>query len=315
MLIIAPDAAYHLPLNPQGPPPTLPEAVVEGQALRLAAEGRRHRVLVTADNRLLIQSGGHASQMPSGIEETITSLAILQEQPLTLVLGTEPPRVYRLLPGAGEPRASMSFDRLPARAGWHTPWGGPPAVRSLAVTSDGWVYANIHVGSIMRSADGGIIWEPVTPTLHEDVHQVAVSAGGAKGVYANTANGVWISRDRGDSWAYVGDRLGGRYGRAIAVHPKDPAVMLATTSDGPHGDDVHARLYRTEDGGYNWRQVVDGLVASTAANIDTHQIVFDARGDGWAIVGEQLYHGRFAGRQWKPYWRAPQPLLMVTAYG
>ncbi len=177
------------------------------------------------------------------------------------------------------------------------------------------MYADIHVGSIMRSADGGIIWEPVTPTLHQDVHQVAVSAGGAKGVYANTANGVWISRDRGDNWVYVGDRLGGRYGRAIVVHPKDPAVMLASVSDGPTGDDVHGQLYRTEDGGYNWRQVVEGFVPSTSGNIDTHHVVFDARGDAWAIVGEQLYQGRFAGRQWKPYWQAPQPLRLLAAYG
>jgi hypothetical protein len=314
MLIISTDAAYHLPLNPQGPPAVMPQPILTGQPLRFAAEGRRHRVFLLPDNELLVVQGATSARLATGIVEPITSLAILSEQPLTLVLGAEPPRIYRLAPGVGQPVASMSFDRLAARSQWHTPWGGPPAVRSLAVTGDGWVYADIHVGSIMRSADGGQIWEPVTPTLHEDVHQVTVSAGGNRGVYANTANGVWISRDRGESWTYLGDRMGGRYGRAIAVHPKDPAVMLATVSDGPHGDNVHGQLYRTEDGGANWRQVVEGFVAATPGNIDTHHLVFDARGDAWAIVGDQLYQGRFAGRQWKPYWQAPQPLQMLVAF-
>ncbi len=314
MLIVARNAAFHLPLNPQGPPAIMPQPVVEGQTLLAAAEGRQRSVFVLPENELLVLQGADRFRVATGIPEQITSLGILQEDPLTLVLGTEPPRIYRLRPGAGEARASMSFDHLAARSEWHTPWGGPPAVRSLAISADGWVYADIHVGSIMRSADGGHIWEPVKPELHEDVHQVAVSGGGSKGVYANTANGVWISRDRGDSWVYHGDQMGGRYGRAIAVHPQDPTVMLASVSDGPHGDDVHGQLYRSQDGGANWQHVVKDFVASTPQNIDTFHVVFDARGDAWAIVGDTLYHGRFAGRLWRAYWQAPEPLLMLTAY-
>ncbi|MEN6479697.1 MAG: hypothetical protein ABFD20_08675 [Anaerolineales bacterium] len=314
MLMIARDTAYHLPLNPQGPPPTLPRPVLTGETLLAAVEGRRYRIYLLPNNELLIDAGEAPLRLPTGIPEVITALAILSEQPLTLVLGTEPARVYRLQLGGSKAHASMSFDRLPGNDGWRTPWGGPAAVRSLAVTGDGWVYADIHVGGIMRSADGGVVWEPVAPTLPNDVHAIAVSAGGVKGLYATTSNGVWISRDRGDSWAYRGDRLGGRYGRAIAVHPKDPNVILTSVSDGPQGDNVHGQLYRSEDGGYNWRQVVDGFVGSTAANIDAGHVVFDARGDAWAIVGNQLYQGRFAGRQWKAYWTAPQPLQLLTAY-
>ena len=44
-------------------------------------------------------------------------------------------------------------------------------MRSLAHSGD-WVFADIHVGS-MRSPDRGTTWEPVTPDLDADVHQVA----------------------------------------------------------------------------------------------------------------------------------------------
>ena len=41
------------------------------------------------------------------------------------------------------------------RQSWYTPWAVRPAVRSLAHSGD-WVFADIHVGSIMRSPDAAL---------------------------------------------------------------------------------------------------------------------------------------------------------------
>ena len=228
-----------------------------------------------------------------------------------MLIGTTPAHVYRLADD-GRPAARIApFDALDCRDGWHTPWGGPPAVRSLADTPDGTVYADIHVGSIMRSADHGRSWQPVTPDLHEDVHQVATCAAAPDRVAANTARAVYLSDDLGRSWSHRGDDLGARYGRAIAIDPTDPDVMLATVSDGPHGDDVHGQLYRTDDAGRTWSHVCDGFPDSTAQNINTSHVVFTADGIAWACVDRTLYVGDDHGRRWSTFWAGPEPIRMI----
>jgi len=48
-----------------------------------------------------------------------------------------------------------SFDAVPGRDDWYTPWGGPPDTRSIAEAADGTLHVNVHVGGIPRSRDGG----------------------------------------------------------------------------------------------------------------------------------------------------------------
>ena len=40
------------------------------------------------------------------------------------------------------------FERMEGREAWHTPWGGPPDVRSITEDFDA-VYANVHVGVLL----------------------------------------------------------------------------------------------------------------------------------------------------------------------
>jgi photosystem II stability/assembly factor-like uncharacterized protein len=164
----------------------------------------------------------------------------------------------------------------------------------------------------MRSADDGLTWEPVTPALNEDVHQVAVTRADDEHVYANTARGVYVSADRGRTWEHRAADLGERYGRAIAVHPRHPAVILASVSDGPHGDDVHGQLYRSDVGGRTWRQVRDGFPESTRRNINTYQVAFAKDGTAWAAVGRHLFVGGKGGTKWNRYWEAPSEIRTIT---
>ena len=249
--------------------------------------------------------------MPTGIEGSIESLLILEENPLCLLVGAEPPHLYRFVEDGGPAERVGPFDRLECRDEWYTPWGGPPAVRSFASTRDGWVYADIHVGSIMRSPDRGASWEPVTPDLHKDVHQVATSPQTDERVYANTADAVYISEDRGRSWQHRTDGLPVRYGRAIAVHPDDPDCVLATVSDGPGGN-AQGRLFRTDDAGRTWVHVTEGFPETTRGNIDTYHVAFSPGGLAWAVVGKALFLSRDRGRRWEAFWEAPEGIMMIS---
>ena len=109
----------------------------------------------------------------------------------------------------------------------------------------------------MRSPDEGISWEPVTPELHKDVHQVATCPADDNRVYANTQNGVYISADRGNSWVNRIEGLPRRYGTGVAVHPADPDLTDC------HSPKRTERRWRLALSLGEWRRDVDATQRST----------------------------------------------------
>ena len=288
-----------------------PQVLLQATGIARVEEGMETHVAALEDGGIVLVRGDDVLRFASLIDEPITSLLLLGEEPLRLLVGTEAPHLYQI-EGDGPATRNVSFAGLECRGQWHTPWGGPAALRSLARTRDGWVYADIHVGSIMRSADEGATWEPVTPSLHEDVHQVATCPAVNERVYATTFLAAYVSNDRGMTWEHRAVDLGERYGRAMAVHPRDPECLLTTVSDGPHGENVHGRLYRTADGGRTWSHVAEGFPQSTPDNIDTFHVAFSEDGLAWATVGSDLYVGREQATQWSKLWEAPGPIQMLS---
>jgi len=282
-----------------------PTQVYEGtdhQTMVSLSKGHTVAVALSGGTLLILSEKGE-KRIPTGIEDPIASLLVVREDPLTLLIGTdEGAYVYRLVDEEGPAERVKSFDELECRKDWYTPWGGPPAVRTLAKTKDGFCYADIHVGSIMRSNDEGISWEPVTPDLNKDVHQVATCPADDHQVFANTANGVYVSKDRGHSWVNRLEGLPVRYGTAIAVDPADPNLIIATVQRGPRGGG--AWLCRSDNGGTTWTQLNEDLKES-ADRIRTGSIAFTSDGTAWAVIGKTLYIGKDRATDWSPFWTAP----------
>lgn len=175
-----------------------------------------------------------------------------------VVVGTSEARLYRVADEALEP--VVAFDRAPARDEWFTPWGGPPDTRSISEDDEA-VYANVHVGGIVRSRDRGERWEP-TIDIHADVHRVLAGHGR---VLAACARGLAVSEDRGDTWAFRTDGLHATYCRAVAVCGD---TVLLSASTGPRGGD--AALYRSRlDGGGPLERCRQGLPERFDGNIDS----------------------------------------------
>ena len=153
------------------------------------------------------------------------------------------------------------FDMVEGREAWHTPWGGPADVRSMALGDDA-VYVNVHVGGILASPDGGVTWSPTDLDIDTDVHQVfAVEH---RVLAALGHSGLASSSDGGRSWTVTTDGLHASYCRAVAA--SDDRVLLSASS-GPRTR--HAALYRGRLGGDTFERCEKGLPEWFADNIDT----------------------------------------------
>ena len=177
------------------------------------------------------------------------------------LVGTSEAHVYRLRGDALEP--VPSFDETSERETWYTPWGGPPDVRSMSADPSGAVYANVHVGGVVRSGDRGETWEPAVD-IHSDVHQVLFDPGSGL-VLAASAQGLGVSDDDGRSWRFDTSGLHANYLRAVAVAGE---TVLVSASTGPRTD--RGGVYRRpvgETGPFD--RCNDGLPEWFSDNIDT----------------------------------------------
>ncbi len=252
-------------------------------------------------------------RLTTELQANVQCIRLLSLEPFVLLVGTVPAHLYRVT-GDGLAEKLEGFDKVAGRDTWDTPWGGPATVRSLTDAEGGWLYADIHVGSIARSGDRGETWEPVDDTIHRDVHQVVTCPKAPERLYANTADAVFISDDRGSNWRHCVNGVGARYGRALAVHGEDPQLLLASLSRGPH--EGEGRLYRSADGGASWRHVNAGFPPFIEDNIDTFCVAFgsqDAADRAWAAEGERLYRSEDRGETWRKVWEAPAVITALAA--
>jgi hypothetical protein len=176
------------------------------------------------------------------------------------------------------------FESMPGRDEWHAV--GPPLnVRSMTSTSDdGALLANVHVGGIARSTDGGDTWSP-TIAVDDDVHEVLAHPANPSLVVAAAAVGLCTSHDGGATWSVDTAGLPHTYARAVAF--TDDAVLVSV-SDGPFTR--RSAIYRRplDDGRL---AVVDGGLpaAGLVGNVDSgclatgrgQAALADGSGDVW----------------------------------
>ncbi len=138
--------------------------------------------------------------------------------------------------GDGRLETVGDFDHIAGRHQWYAGTAlidgrlvGPPlGIRSMAATCDGKVlFANVHVGGIPRSLDGGSSWQP-TIEVDSDVHQVCAHPTRPELVAAATGAGLALSRDRGATWTIERDGLHAQYCSAVAFAGDDILVAAAT---------------------------------------------------------------------------------------
>jgi BNR/Asp-box repeat len=200
----------------------------------------------------LVIVGGHVlrRRAPNGEWTTVATsefeLACCMAVGGVIYVGTDDARMLRLSQHAKlEPLES--FDIVAGRDTWYAGSAiingqrvGPPlGIRSVAADSAGTVlFANVHVGGIPRSRDGGKTWQP-TIDINSDVHEVRVQQEDPRIIVAAAAIGLCISRDFGETWAVEQEGLYARHCSAVAFSGDDILVSASTDPFASKG-----RIYR-----------------------------------------------------------------------
>ena len=194
------------------------------------------------------------------------------------------------------------FDAVAGRETWYAGSAvingqrvGPPlGIRSITATPDGAVLlANVHVGGVPRSTDGGATWQP-TIDVDSDVHEVRAHPNRPGVVMAAAAIGLCTSRDGGLTWDVEQEGLHAAYCSAVAFAGDD--VLVSASSD--HFAAQGAIYRRPVDGHGPLVAVAGGLPEWIDGIADTGCIA--ARGSAVAIADRRgnLYLSGDTGRSW-----------------
>jgi hypothetical protein len=234
-----------------------------------------------------------------------------------IYVGTDDARVLRLTEtGVLEPLGS--FDDVHGRTSWFAGgveidgvWMGPPlGVRSLTVTADATtLLANVHVGGIPRSDDGGVTWH-ATIAVESDVHQVVAHPTDPNVVVAATALGLGVSHDVGRSWAIETAGLPSAYCSAVMFNGSD--VLVSASPD--HFAAAGGVYRRPLSSPGTLAPMEGGFPAHTVGIVDTGCMASNTSTLAIADQGGNLYVSSDGGRTWSRHafgLASPSSVLVV----
>jgi len=155
----------------------------------------------------------------------------------------------------------------------HFEYAGPTSAGRIAaaaaVTGQPGVYfAGAASGGVWKSSDGGASWRPTfDDQTSQAIGALAVAPSNPAVVWAGTGeawavrdmdmmgDGIYKSVDGGETWTHMGLTETGRIG-TVVIDPRDEDVVMVCALGRATGPQRERGVYRTEDGGVTWSQVL-----------------------------------------------------------
>ncbi len=196
------------------------------------------------------------------------------------------------------------------RKGWFGGGYDQPGIHSVLVDQrdSKKLTLGISCGGVWKSDDGGTSWRLTGDGLRsdymppdqsqdlntQDPHRLAACASDPDTIWCQHHNGIFLSRDGGETFVEFKDVKPAVFGFAVAVHPKDPdTAWLAPGIKDEYRVPVDAKLVvnKTTDGGKTFTPQSKGLPEPSYDLVYRHALDVDETGD-------RLVMGSTTGNLW-----------------
>ena len=179
-------------------------------------------------------------------------------------------------------------------------------------------------GGVWKTEDAGLNWSNISDDFFEvgSIGAIAISPSDPNTIYVGTGehpirgvmtshgNGVYRSRNAGQSWEHVGLKKS-RHIAAIQVHPDNPDLLWVAVQGAAHGESTDRGIYRSENGGISWERVlyINNTTGCTDLSIDSenprilYATMWDHLRTPWQIrsggPGSGIYKSSDGGLNWE----------------
>jgi photosystem II stability/assembly factor-like uncharacterized protein len=130
-------------------------------------------------------------------------------------------------------------------------------------------YVGYTGGGIWKTTDGGVQWTNISDGFLKvgSIGDIAVSESDPNIIYAGTGehavrgvmtsygDGVYKSTDAGKTWKNMG-LTNTRHISDVVIHPTNPDIVFVGAQGTVHGPNTDRGVYKSTDGGVNWRKVL-----------------------------------------------------------
>jgi photosystem II stability/assembly factor-like uncharacterized protein len=144
-------------------------------------------------------------------------------------------------------------------------------------------YMGATGGGVWKTTNAGLSWENISDehfgvgtigaiaVAESDPNVIYVGTGekSIRGVTTSSGDGIYKSTDAGATWTHIGLPNAGQISR-IKIHPRDPDLAYVGVQGQIWGPSEERGVYRTQDGGVTWEQVltVDEQTGATDLRMD-----------------------------------------------
>ncbi|MFN2458884.1 MAG: WD40/YVTN/BNR-like repeat-containing protein [Chitinophagaceae bacterium] len=146
--------------------------------------------------------------------------------------------------------------------------GGRSAAVAGSYKNRNTFYFGATGGGVWKTTDAGSNWKNISDKFFgstigavavapsdENVIYVGEGENTMRGNVSEGLNGMWRSDDAGRTWKNVGLR-DGRHIIRIVIHPRNPDIVWAAVMGHLFGPNEIRGVYKTTDGGKNWKRVL-----------------------------------------------------------
>ena len=128
-------------------------------------------------------------------------------------------------------------------------------------------YMGADGGGVWKTTDGGFTWKPIFDSESvAPIGALAVSPSNSNVIYVGTGvntvfgdvahgNGVYKSTNGGETWQHVGLEETRHIGR-IVIDPRNADIVLVAAMGHSYGPNEERGVFRSTDGGKNWKRVL-----------------------------------------------------------